>query len=383
MTQRLKLLHVATTTAGGLGQSLLAITTGLNRTRFDVHVAFGTGHPFDNAFCAAGIPVYPLALSRGMNPLRVALCFFQLKKILKTQGFDIVHVHGALAGILGRIAARVARTPVIVAELHGYATRNPDGFLENTVFRWLEQRLDAITDAYVAVSGAVARAWVARGVTTAARLQVIHHGIDVDRFACDSTAATPRAVSDAKVKVIGTVCLLEARKGMMDLIEALPGVREQFGAVQCWIVGDGPLKPVMVKRLDDLGMTDSVRFLGWRDDIPQLMAQFDVFVLPSRRESFGLVFLEAMACRCPIVATQVDGIPEVVAEGVTGLLVEPGNVGQLGAAIVRLLRDEALAKRMGEAGRQRVSTHFSRSAMARAYETLYEKLCAATPDSTL
>lgn len=382
MTRRLKLLHVATTTAGGLGQSLLAITTGLNRARFDVQVAFGTGHPFDNAFCAAGIPVYPLALSRGMNPLRMALCFLQLRKILKTQAFDIVHVHGSLAGILGRLAARVAKTPVIIAELHGYATRDPDGFLENTVFRWLEQRLDPITDAYVAVSAAVARAWVARGVTTAARVQVIHHGIDLDRFAC-SAAATPSAVAAAKVKVIGTVCLLETRKGMLDLIEALPGVRDRFGAVQCWIVGEGPLKPALQKRLDEMRMTDAVRFLGWRDDIPQLMAQFDVFVLPSRRESFGLVFLEAMACRCPVVATRVDGIPEVVAEGVTGLLVDPGNVEQLGAAIVRLLRDEALAKRMGEAGRQRVSTQFSHSAMARAYESLYEKLCAAIPDSAL
>lgn len=383
MPRRLKLLHVATTTAGGLGQSLLAITTGLNRARFDVHVAFGTGHPFDSAFCAAGIPVYPLALSRGMNPLRMALCFLQLKKILKTQAFDIVHVHGSLAGILGRLAARVAKTPVVVVELHGYATRDPDGFLENTVFRWLERRLDPITDAYVAVSAAVARAWVARGVTSAARVQVIHHGIDLDRFAGSAATAPSPAVGAAKVKVIGTVCLLEARKGMMDLIEALPGVRARCAAMQCWIVGDGPLKPAMQRRLDALGMTDAVQFLGWRDDIAQLIAQFDVFVLPSRRESFGLVFLEAMACRRPIVATRVDGIPEVVAEDINGLLVEPGNVQQLSAAILRLLHDEALARRFGEAGRQRVSAQFSRSAMAHAYQSLYEKLCAAIPDRGL
>ncbi|MHB8473264.1 MAG: glycosyltransferase family 4 protein [Gammaproteobacteria bacterium] len=381
MTRRLKLLHVATTTAGGLGQSLLSITTGLNRQRYDVHVAFGTGHPFDNAFCAAGIPVYPLALSRGVNPLRMALCFFQLKRILKTQRFDIVHVHGSLAGILGRIAARWVKTPVIVAELHGYATRDPNGFMENTVFRWLEQRLDPITDAYVAVSAAVARAWVARGVANAVRIQVIHHGIDLAPFTLTPAAPVPR--SDPGAKIIGTVCLLEERKGMMDLVEALPYVIESCGPIVCWIVGDGPLKAAMIKRLRELGMDAFVRFLGWRDDVPQIMAQLNVFVLPSRRESFGLVFLEAMASRCPIVATRIDGIPEVVADGETGLLVEPGNPRLLGAAIVRLLQDAQLAKNLGEAGRQRVSERFTRTAMASAYEALYEKLWTAQRRTTV
>ncbi len=374
MTRRLKLLHVATTTAGGLGQSLLTITTSLNPERFDVHVAFGPGHPFDSAFCDAGIKVYPLALSRGINPLKMLRCFFQLRRLLKQHRFDIIHVHGSVAGILGRLAAWCVGTPVIVTELHGYATRDPDGFMEHTVFRWIERLLDPITDAYVAVSEAVSRAWIARGIASAARIEVIHHAIDLNKF-----PVLPAAPSsgEACAKVIGTVCLLEERKGMMDLVEALAHVVENIRPVTCWVIGEGPLKPVMIRRLNELGMESFVRFLGWRDDIPKIMSQLDVFVLPSRRESFGLVFLEAMASRCPIVATRVDGIPEVVADGVTGLLIEPRDVEQLGKALVRLLRDEDLRKAMGEAGRRRVGERFTITAMSLAYEALYERLWKA------
>ncbi|HWI14153.1 MAG TPA: glycosyltransferase family 4 protein, partial [Burkholderiales bacterium] len=180
--------------------------------------------------------------------------------------------------------------------------------------------------------------------------------------------------------VVGTVCLLEERKGLLALVEAMPRVIQTVGDVRFVIVGEGPLKGRMQQRIAELGIADRVDFLGWRFDVPDLMSQFDVFALASLRESFGLVYLEAMACRCPVVAARVDGVPEVVSDGETGILVPPASPAELARALCRVLSDEATRKRMGAAGRRRVVDLFDVRRMAAAYEALYARLLAQ-PDA--
>lgn len=386
MDKKHKVLHVSTTSAGGLGTSLLSIMSALDPARFQVDVALGLGYPLDSAFEPAGFKLHPLKLSRGIHPLQFIETTVRLTKLMKREQYDVVHVHGSEAGILARIAARIAKVPVVIAELHGYANRNPDSIMERTVYRWIEQALDRVTDAYVAVSGHVERQWLERRICDKSRLQVIHHSLDLASFPDRGVVSRPGRA--AGKPVVGTVCLLEARKGLHSLVEAMPAVVAKVSGVRFAIVGEGPLREWMAQRATELGVIDHVDFMGWRKDVPELMWQFDLFALPSRRESFGLVFLEAMASRCPVVGSCNDGIPEVVANGETGSLVPSDDPAALAAAISDLLLDQAKAERFAEAGRRRVETLFSAQRMAREYNALYIGLLersgtalAAVPDA--
>jgi glycosyltransferase involved in cell wall biosynthesis len=375
MRGRFKVLHVSTTSAGGLGTSLLSIMRALDPQSFQVEIALGLGYPLDSAFEAAGIKLHPLKLSRGIHPLEFIETAVRLTRLMRHGRYDVVHVHGSEAGILARIAARIVGVPVIIAELHGYANRNPDSILERTVYRWIEQALDCITDAYVAVSAHVERQWLARRICNRERMQVIRHALDLKDF--PDRGGVQRPGRAAGRPVIGTVCLLEARKGLQSLIEAMPLVARAVPGARFAIVGEGPLRPWMEQRAAELAVAQRIDFLGWRKDVPDLMWQFDLFVLPSRRESFGLVFLEAMASRCPLVGSNADGIPEVVRDGETGTLVPRDNPELLAAAIIELLTDTAKADRYASAGRLRVETLFSAERMAREYNGLYLDLLAS------
>ncbi|MBK7006067.1 MAG: glycosyltransferase family 4 protein [Burkholderiales bacterium] len=374
-----RVLHVSTTSAGGLGTSLLSIMQSLDRQRYTVEVALGLGYPLDSAFEPAGFTLHPLKLSRGIHPLEFIETIFRLYRLMRRRHFDVVHVHGSEAGILARVAAWLARVPVVVVELHGYANRDPNSILERTVYRWIEAALNPISDAYVAVSGHVARQWVARGICDPQRIQVIHHALALDQF--PDRPPTVRPGRAAGKPVVGTVCLLEARKGLHCLVESMPEVIAQVPGVRFAIVGEGPLKPWMQARATELGILEHIDFLGWRNDVPELMWQFDLFVLPSRRESFGLVFLEAMASRCPVVATRVDGIPEVVSDGHTGTLVEPDNPHALAHAMADLLNNPDKADHFAAAGRTRVENHFNAERLAHEYNTLYSKMLGVACDA--
>lgn len=367
---KFKVLHVSTTSAGGLGTSLLSIMLALDPQRFQVEVALGLGYPLDSAFEPAGIKLHPLKLTRGIHPLQFIETVIRLTRLIRRQRYDVVHVHGSEAGILARIAARIVGVPVVIAELHGYANRNPDSLLERTIlYRWIEQALDLATDAYVAVSGHVERQWIARGICRKERVRVIHHALDLKDFPDRGDILRPGRAAGRPV--VGTVCLLEARKGLHSLVEAMPLVVQQVPGVRFAIVGEGPLREWMAQRADQLGVLQHIDFMGWRKDVPDLMWQFDLFALPSRRESFGLVFLEAMASRCPLVGSRVDGIPEVVSDGQTGTLVPADDPPALAAAIIDLLHDTDKADRFAKAGRQRVETLFSAERLAHEYNTLY------------
>ena len=182
----------------------------------------------------------------------------------------------------------------------------------------------------------------------------IHSGVPLERFqaASPDTDRLRREFGLAPdVPLVGSVGRLARIKRYEDLMKAVA----QLGrpGVACLLVGDGPEAAALAAAARMSGVEDRVRFLGWREDIPRIVASLSVFILPSANEGMGRVLVEAMAAGVPVVATRVGGIPSVVADGECGLLVEPGDVAGLAGAVGKLLADRALAARMGEAGRRR------------------------------
>jgi len=207
-----------------------------------------------------------------------------------------------------------------------------------------------------------------------ARTRVVPNGIDVDgvaRAAADRTGARRALGLDPGVPVVLCAARLAREKGHHFLLHAIAEVARTIPGMQLLLAGDGSLRPELEAIAATLALGDRVAFLGWRDDVPRLMAACDLLVLPSLSECLPLVCLEAMAAGRPVVASAVGGIPEVVVEGVTGRLVAPGDTGGLAAAITDLLRDPDLARAMGQAGRARVAERFS---LARMRDEIYALL---------
>ena len=373
--KRIKLLHVLTTTAGGLGQSVLSLVEQLDPERFEVTVAFGPGYPHDRKFIDRGIRVVPVRMKRGLKPTNL-LGLWDLYRLMRAERFDLVHAHSSVAGFLARLAARISGVPAVLFTLHGYASlnhRHPIG----RPFLWLlEKTVDRWTDYYVAVSKYVEQVWLQRGIVSPSRVSVIYHGIE-RRPSPDGGAVLKkmRLGLPEEAPIIGTVGLLEEQKGTEYFIRAIPLILPSFPTARFVVIGSGPLQGRLRALAEELGVSRSLHFLGWRDDAAEMIEAIDLFCLPSLRESLGLVLLEAMSYAKPIVATRVEGIPEVVADGETGLLVSPKDPTSLAKGVLSLLARWDAAMEMGKKGKARLMEKFDAAQMGRQYERLYLRLC--------
>jgi len=215
------------------------------------------------------------------------------------------------------------------------------------------------------------------------RIQLAYSGIHLTcQFdAVDTTSVRRQHHLKPDRPVIGSVASLFPRKGHEHLLEALVEVRKEIPDIYCFIVGEGDHR--YQEKLHEIvqvrGLQTCVTFSGFQKNVMEYVAAFDVFVLPSVLEGFGIVLLEAMALKKPIVASRVGGIPEVVEDGVTGLLVPPGDPKSLARALVRLLRDPPTRFRMGQAGRQRLETYFTLEQTMAKLQGLYRSLVSPSP----
>ncbi len=372
---RIKVLLLITSTAGGVGLLTAHLARDMSRTEFDVTVAFGPGYPADKLFDGLGVPVVHLSLSRRLSPLTNLRGMIQLHRYLKHNRFDVVCTACSIAGCIGRLAAWARGVPHRVFAIHLFASQRDQAAVVRSAYRWLERGLDRVTTRYIAVSEAMKQFGAAHRIFDPDKVEVIYNGIDIP----EPVTEDPRAIREAfglqpDAPVIGTLARFEPQKGVAYLLRAAAIAREQVPDLQVLIAGDGPLKNELENLAQELGVRDRVRFVGWRDDIYRVLAAMDVFCLPSLWESFGLVLTEAMAMERPIVATDIDGVREVVVNDQTGVLVPPRDPQRFAQAAVSLLQDRAQAQRMGSAGRRRVVEHFSSARMVEQYEAFFRRL---------
>jgi len=269
---------------------------------------------------------------------------------------------------LAGLAARLAHIPCI--RRRGSDMRYPN--------KWRHRLVDRCLVDLIIVNSRATRKTLLQGNPwlPAEKLRLIYNGIALP-------SGGGSAVRDEVLKefdlgragpILGVVGLKKERKGHRFLFQALPRILKEYPRLSLLVVGEGALRErleVMTRRLD---IDRHVRFTGFRDDIPRLMEAMDIVVLPSKNEGFGYVLAEAMSRSKPVVASRISSIPEVVEEGLTGLLVPPGDVSALGDALLDLLRDPRKARRMGLAGRRRVERHFSLERMLDEVERLFEEV---------
>jgi glycosyltransferase involved in cell wall biosynthesis len=325
-------------------------------------------------FCRAardrGVPVETVTITGHLNPGLVGRIAARLQRTMP----DLVHTHMIHGDLYGLAAARRAGIGATVSTRHD---NNP--FRRQPVMRWLNGRAMGRARRIIAISRSLAR--FVRDVEGARpeSLVTIYYGLDVgadDRGARDRARAA-LGWTDTE-QVIGFVGRLIPQKGVDVLLDAFAHVHETRPATRLAIVGDGPLRAKLQARIARRLPPGTVVLSGWIDDAMSVMPGFDVMAVPSRWEGLGLVALEALACACPVVASAVDALPEIVEHRETGLLVPADEPAALGGALGELLDDPALSARLGHGGRERVRSQFSIGRMVRATLVVYEDALAAS-----
>lgn len=326
------------------------------------------------------ISTQPL-LDMGAVPVQLDMRHFadfsvtgRLVRELRGHGIQILHTHRIRPDLVGRIAGRWAGVPINVSTQHFTGEWDERGLLIGWLVRLLYRLTLPLTQRIVNISGGEMEILKAEGISPA-KMEVIHNGVDGEIFfPANSQRDSPGSEGEEGAPVVGCVAFLSKRKGISFLIAAFRQVVDRYPLASLRIVGDGEERSRLQQQITALGLEKNVTLLGNQGDIPRLMNGFDILVLPSIWEPFGLVIAEAMACGKPVVATSVGGIPEIVEHDRTGLLVPPAADAPLASALMTLLENKALRTALGRAGRQRFLERFDSRMMAARYEAMYEAL---------
>ena len=328
-------------------------------------------HPMPDFIAAAAerdVPVTPVLLHADFDPTAYAA----LRRALRMLKPHLGHTHLLHADLYGIPAARLAGINLIVTSRH-----NENSFRRRAPVRALNAGLWRMVSAGVAISESVAQ--FARSVEGAdpAKLRVIPYGIPYTPVS-SAEAAERRAAARAALNlpdaapVVGMVGRLVEQKGFAYGLRACAALAERYPDLRVVVVGDGPLRATLQAEASALG--DRASFAGWRADAADLMHGFDLLLMPSLWEGFGLVLLEAMAAALPVIASATSSVPEIIVEGETGLLAPPRDVAALTAALHALLNDRALRRHMGLLGQDRLEAHFTAARMVDQTAALYQEL---------
>ncbi len=370
----MRIVHIMKVTGiAGAETHLLTLLPGLHSRGVDVQLILlvEPGKPmqaFAQALIDQGVPVHSLTIRGDIAPRLV----LRLRDLLRQLKPDIVHTHLQHADLYGISAARLAGVKVTLTSRH-----NENAFRYKPHIRLVNRRLWRMVNAGIAISESVARFAVEVEQAPPYKIHVVYYGL----LHNPQQAAERPLIAAAKRHelgfgdddlLIGMACRLVEQKGVEYALEAFQQITQRFPNAHLIIAGDGPLRAGLENAAKK--SADHVHFLGWREDAPQLMAAFDLFLMPSLWEGFGLAALEAMAQRVPVIASRVSSLPEIIQHGETGLLVPTRDVRALAGALSTLLGDRALRQHMGLMAEDRVETQFNAAHMVDQTLKIYHLL---------
>jgi glycosyltransferase involved in cell wall biosynthesis len=381
--QKIKLAQVITRLDWGGAPDIVEIICGrLDLTIYDVTLIYGfTRYPSDKTrkFLSSFVGKVILVpyLKRGVSFLDDLGALIKLYSIFRREKFDIVHTHTAKAGFIGRIAARLAGTRLVIHTPHGHDFYGYFGCL-GSWFIIMSERIAALFADKILVFTDIEKADMLKyRICPFEKLGVIKSGIDFSVFDNPDVDITKKK-SEFSIGpddyAVGMACRLESVKGCEYFIDAAKIVLNSIPNTKFLIIGDGSLRSSLMKRTRRLGMKDKIIFTGWREDMPRIIPILDILVLASLNEAVGRVLLEAGAAGKPTVATVVGGIPEIIKDGQTGILVPSGDPERIAGAVIYLLRDAEKRCVMGCAAKEWVKENFNGEKMMNEICDIYRRL---------
>ncbi|TET79726.1 glycosyltransferase family 1 protein [candidate division TA06 bacterium] len=368
------------------GAQRIAIETARRLKGYRNILVSGTGGMLDDeALSLKGVETHLLtSLKREIHPVLDFLAFLEIGKIISKElamGRNVVvHSHGSKAGVLARLAGRAAGASAVIHTIHGFAFHDGQPTLVKMFYVLIERFCARFCDCLIAVSRSTVRKGLKERIGILRQYAVINPAIldeHLERKDFETRAKRKELGIEESSRVVGTVSCLKPQKAPLDFVEVAGIVHKAFPAVEFVMVGDGILMDEVRRAVSLKGLEGVFHLLGWREDVPEVVDVFDVFLLTSLWEGLPMVHAEAMCRSKPIVATRVDGTPEVVGEGVNGFLASPRDVKGLAEKVVKLLEDDQLRKKMGEAGKKMVSPRFTMDRLVSEVDSLYARLLSS------
>ena len=371
MENKIKILQLITLgEQGGAQKHFLSLVNDLPADRYDITAACGgAGELLQKITRPEVKKVHIPELIREISPRQDLQAFAKITSLIKKEKFAIVHTHSSKAGVLGRLAAALSGTPIILFTAHGFVFLEPLPLFKKAIY-FLAEKISAFwTTGLITVSARDGQ--VARRLISKNKISVIPNGLDPWPYTFeirDEQYIRELGLDPAK-KIIGAIANFYPTKGLKYLLEALASLKDP--SLQLAIAGQGPLEYGLRNLAEKLNIKDQVFFLGERSDVPKLIRQFDLFVLPSLKEGFPYVVLEAMAAGRPIVSTNVGGIPEMLTD--EAILVPPADSRALAEKIKSVLNDPGSLEKAAHYP-EVIRNKFSEKIMLQKTEELYTSL---------
>lgn len=377
--KKYKILRIVTNSTkepGGAANHVYYLAAKIDQKKYMTTVACGRGQDLISKLTRAniGVKVIPTMIRKpsfGHDFLTVLHLF----RIIRHDSYDIIATHGSKAGFLGRVAAFSARAPIIVFTAHGFIFNESINRLKKRLFIWMERLGSKLTHRIITISNYDKKSAVFNRVSAEYKLKTIYNGIDVADFNKDKGNYTKAALGlNDNSLVIGSVANFFPNKGLHYLIKGVSELVKRHPNLALLLVGDGPLRNELIEETKEFNLTNKVFFLGHVDNVSHVLKLFDIFVLPSLKEGFPWAILEAMAAKKAIVATKVGGIPEMIVDGESGVLIKPGDIESLVRKTHDLLADPQLRDELGEHAQKRVAQEFTLKRMIQETESFYQEL---------
>lgn len=376
----MRVCHVITKPElGGAQVSTLNILSGLSKVKYAVFCITSRkgilGHEFQNLKDISSI--FSPFLGPAVNPLFDILAFIHIYAIYRRNKYQIVHTHSSKAGIIGRLAGRLAGVPVIVHTVHGWSFNEYQNLIIKRFFILLEKITARFTSKIICVSKRDIQTAVKYKIAPENKFIFIKYGISVAEF---------RKSPDGKLQkrkrlgianngpVVGMISCLKPQKSPLDYIKAAIKIYEKIPNVNFLLVGDGVLRHRCEKLLSKSSLNGRFILTGWRRDIPEILDILDIMVLTSKWEGMPIAVIEALCKGCPVVATDVGGSRELIEDGVTGYLTKPGDYDEVAVRVEYILKNPEHLNRMKKSAFQSIDGSFQADRMIDEIETLYGSL---------
>ena len=373
-----RVLQVVRPAAGGMKGHVLQLSAGLRTHGFECEIACPGDSELVHDALEANLTVHPVPIVGPLNPLRDPLAIVSLAEVIRERRPALVHAHGSKAGLIARMAVLLAgRVPTIVT-VHNQVLYGSISPLMRWVYVTMERRLARRTARIITVSESLRREMVDVFGLDPALVTTVYNGLDLGPFLAgsDRAKARERYGIPAGALAIGLAARFAPQKALDVLVEAAVPVLERHPDARLVLAGSGPLLEFVRTRARASSVRDRILFPGLETDMPGLLSALDIYASAAIAEGLGLGTIEAMAAGLPVVSTTAGGTPEVVEDAVTGVLVPPGKAAQLTEALLRLAKDPALRRRMGEAGRARALERFTEERMLEGTAEVYREVLA-------
>lgn len=382
--KKYRVLHIISRIqkGGGAEKNTLMTIEGLLNNGYDVTLLVGNDSNVDYAEKSISCPIVKEPyLIRAINPFSDFMAFVKIYKFIKAGDFDIVHTHLAKAGVLGRLAAYLAGTPIIIHGLHGITFHKGLNFFSRNIYLFFEKIAGKFTDAFISVGEDLKKIYIEARIGNPKNYFVVYSGVDLNRFYNvdnlskkeKNNLRTDFGLSEEDV-VIGMIATLEYRKGHKYAIEVAKRLVVNNPNVKFIFVGDGNLKNDLMIDVKKNGLDKNIIFTGYLNEVERVFAVCDIILLTSLWEGLPQVLVQAVAASRPIISFDVEGVREIVVDGKNGIIVPIKNVDCLVDKIKYLISNPEKAILMGKEGRALIGDRWKIERMIEQTVSIYEKL---------